>query len=200
MVVLPFANIGGDPEQEHFVDGVTESLTTDLSRIRGSFVIARNTAFTYKGKAVDLKTIGRELNVRYVLEGSVQRGGNRMRVNVQLIDAETGNHLWAERFDKPVADLFDMQDEIVARLADALNAQLVAAEARRAEQAPNPDSMDLYFQGLAWFNITTSVFDTADQALASNEKAADWVRNNVLEFTKGMPEVMVGDVLIAEVK
>jgi tetratricopeptide (TPR) repeat protein len=92
------------------------------------------------------------LNVRYVLEGSVQRSGNRMRVNVQLIDAESGNHLWAERFDKPLADLFDMQDEIVARLANALNAQLVAAEARRAEQAPTPDSMDLYFQGLAWFN------------------------------------------------
>ena len=152
IVVLPFANIGGGPEQDHFVDGVTESLTTDLSRIRGSFVIGRNTAFTYKGKAVDLKQIGRELNVRYVLEGSVQRGGNRMRVNVQLIDAETGNHLWAERFDKPLADLFDMQDEIVARLASALNAQLVAAEARRAEQAPNPNSMDLYFQGLAWLN------------------------------------------------
>ena len=152
MVVLPFANIGGDPEQEHFVDGVTESLTTDLSRIRGAIVIARNTAFTYKGKPADVKTIGRELNVRYVLEGSVQRGGNRMRVNVQLIDAETGNHLWAERFDKPLADLFDMQDEIVARLANALNAQLVAAEARRAEKVPSPDSMDLYFQGLAWFN------------------------------------------------
>src|SRR5271157_2610966 len=116
IVVLPFANIGGDPEQEHFVDGVTESLTTDLSRIRGAAVIGRNTAFTYKGKAVDLKQIGRELNVRYVLEGSVQRGGNRMRVNVQLIDAEKGNHLWAERFDKPLADLFDMQDEIVSRL------------------------------------------------------------------------------------
>ena len=152
IVVLPFANIGVDPEQEHFVDGVTESLTTDLSRIRGAVVIGRNTAFTYKGKAVDLKQIGRELNVRYVLEGSVQRGGNRMRVNVQLIDAETGNHLWAERFDKPLADLFDMQDEIVARLAGALNAQLVAAEARRGEKAPNPDSMDLYFQGLAWLN------------------------------------------------
>ena len=151
MVVLPFANIGGDPEQEHFVDGVTESLRP-TSRAFRRFVIGRNTAFTYKGKPVDLKQIGRELNVRYVLEGSVQRGGNRMRVNVQLIDAETGNHLWAERFDKPVADLFDMQDEIVARLANALNAQLVAAEARRAEQAPNPNSMDLYFQGLAWFN------------------------------------------------
>jgi TolB-like protein len=152
MVVLPFANIGGDPEQEHFVDGVTESLTTDLSRIRGALVIACNTAFTYKGKPLDVKTIGRELNVRYVLEGSVQRSGNRMRVNVQLIDAETGNHLWAERFDKPLADLFDMQDEIVARLAGALNTELIAAEARRAEQAPTADSMDLHFQGLAWLN------------------------------------------------
>jgi TolB-like protein/class 3 adenylate cyclase len=152
IVVLPFANIGGDPSHEHFVDGVTESLTTDLSRIRGAVVVARNTAFTFKGKPLDVKSIGRELNVRYVLEGSVQRGGNRMRVNVQLIDAETGNHLWAERFDKPLADLFDMQDEIVARLANALNTQLVAAEARRAEQAPTPDSTDLYFQGMTWLN------------------------------------------------
>ena len=116
IVVLPFANIGGDPEQEYFVDGVTESLTTDLSRIRGAIVIARNTAFAYKGKPLDVKTIGRELNVRYVLEGSVRRQTARPRVNVQRIDAETGNHLWAEPFDKPLADLFDMQDEIVARL------------------------------------------------------------------------------------
>ena len=152
IVVLPFANIGGDPEQDYFVDGVTESLTTDLSRIAGSFVIGRNTAFTYKGKHVDLKQIGRELGVRYVLEGSVQRGGNRLRVNVQLIDAETGNHLWAERFDKPVADLFDMQDEIVARLANQLGTQLIEAEARRARRAPLPDSMDLYFQGRATAN------------------------------------------------
>ena len=152
IIVLPFVQIGGGPEQESFADGVTENLTTDLSRIRGSLVIGRNTAFTYKGKAVDLKQIGRDLNVRYVLEGSVQRSGNRMRVNVQLIDAESGAHLWAERFDKPVADLFDMQDEVVARLASELNAELVAAEARRAEQAPNPDSMDLYFEGLAWFS------------------------------------------------
>jgi TolB-like protein len=152
LVVLPFANIGGDLSQEHFVDGVAESLTTDLSRIRGAYVVARNTAFTYKGKPLDAKTIGRELNVRYVLEGSVQRGGNRMRVNVQLIAAETGNHLWAERFDKPLADLFDMQDEIVSRLAGALNAELIAAEARRAEHVPSPDSMDLYFQAMAWLN------------------------------------------------
>ena len=149
IVVLPFINIGGDPEQDYFVDGVTESLTTDLSRIAGSFVIARNTAFTYKGKPNDVKQIGRELNVRYVLEGSVQRGGNRMRVNVQLIDAVSSAHLWAERFDKPLADLFDMQDEIVARLARQLDAELVAAEALRAERAPDPDAMDLYFQGTA---------------------------------------------------
>ena len=179
IVVLPFANLGGDPEQEHFVDGVTESLTTDLSRIRGAYVVARNTAFAYKSKPLDVKTIGRELNVRYVLEGSVQRGGGRMRVNVQLIDAETGNHLWAERFDKSLADLFDMQDEIVARLANALNAQLVAAEARRAEQAPNPDSMDLYFQGLAWLNKGTTPDNVAkahgffDRALAADPGNVD---------------------------
>jgi TolB-like protein/class 3 adenylate cyclase/tetratricopeptide (TPR) repeat protein len=143
IVVLPFTNMGGDPEQEYFVDGVTESLTTDLSRISGSFVIGRNTAFTYKGKAVDLKQVGNELGVRYVLEGSVQRGGNRLRVNVQLIDAESGKHLWAERFDKPLADLFDLQDEIVAHLANQLGTELVAAEPRRSEWAPQPDSMDL---------------------------------------------------------
>jgi TolB-like protein/class 3 adenylate cyclase len=149
IVVLPFANIGGDQEQDYFVDGVTENLTTDLSRISGSFVIGRHTAFTFKGKAVDLKRIGCELNVRYVLEGSMQRGGNRLRVNVQLTDAETGSHLWAERFDKPVADLFDMQDEIVSRLANTLDTQLIEAEARRAESTRHPDAMDLYFQGRA---------------------------------------------------
>jgi TolB-like protein len=178
MVVLPFANIGGGPEQDHFVDGVTESLTTDLSRVRGSFVIGRNTAFTYKGKAVDLKQIGRELNVRYVLEGSVQRGGNRMRVNVQLIDTESGNHLWAERFDKPLADLFDMQDEIVARLANMLNAQLVAAEARRAQRKPTPDSMDLYFQGQACLNKGRTP-DNVGQARGFFDRALSADPNNV---------------------
>jgi len=152
IVVLPFANLGGDPEQDYFVDGITESLTTDLSRVSGSVVIARNTAFTYKSKHIDVKQIGRELNVRYILEGSVQRGSSRLRVNVQLIDAETGIHLWAERFDKAVADLFDMQDEIVAHLANQLGTQLIEAEARRARRAPLPDSTDLYFQGMAWVN------------------------------------------------
>ena len=179
IVVLPFANIGGDPEQEHFVDGITESLTTDLSRIRGAVVIARNTAFTYKRKPLDVKAIGRDLNVRYVLEGSVQRGGNRMRVNVQLVDTESGSHLWAEQFDKPLADLFDMQDEIVGRLANALNALLIAAEARRAEQAPNPNSIDLFFQGLSWFGRGRSPDHVAqarrffDRALAADPGNVD---------------------------
>jgi TolB-like protein/Tfp pilus assembly protein PilF len=170
IVVLPFANLSGDPEQDYFVDGVTESLTTDLSRINGAFVIACNTAFTFKGKRVDVKKLGRELNVRYVLEGSMQRGGNRLRVNVQLVDAETGNHLWAERFDKPVADLFDMQDDIVSRLANALTAELIAAEARRAERSLHPDAMDLVFQGRSWLNKGPTLDHTA-QARSFFEKA-----------------------------
>ena len=186
-MVLPFANIGGNVDQEYFVDGVTESLTTDLSRMPGMLVIGRNTAFTYKGKSGDLKQIGRELNIRYVLEGSVQRGGNRMRVNVQLIDAETGNHLWAERFDKPVADLFDMQDEIVARLANSLNTQLITAEARRAERAPRPNSMDLYFQGMAWFNKGLTP-DNLSRAENYFEKA--------LSLDAGNVEALVGIALV----
>ena len=158
IVVLPFLNLGGGPEQDHFVDGITESLTSDLSRISGAFVIARNTAFTYKGKAVDVREIGRDLNVRYVLEGSVQRGGARMRVSVQLIDAGTGSHLWSERFDKPVADLFDMQDEIVSRLANRLGQELAVAEARRAEGVVNPNSMDHYFLGLALYHRNGAEF------------------------------------------
>ena len=148
----PFANLSGDPSQDYFADGITENLTTDLSRIRDSFVIARNTAFTFKGKNADAKEIGKELGVRYVLEGSVQRDQNRVRVNAQLIDAESGAHLWADRFDRPLADLFSMQDEIVASLASQLNVELITNEARRAERTPNPDSMDLYFQGMSWFN------------------------------------------------
>ena len=149
IVVLPFANIGGDPEQEDFVDGVTDSLTTDLSRIRGAFVIARSTAFTFKGKAIDVRSVGAELNVRYVLEGSVQRRGDRLRVNVQLVDAESGSHLWAERFDKPPADFFELQDEIVARISNELGLELIQAEARRSERATTPDALDLIFRGVA---------------------------------------------------
>src|SRR6516162_8557514 len=188
IVVLPFANIGGGPKQDYFVDGVTESLTTDLSRINGAFVIARNTAFTFKGKAVDIKKLGRELNVRYVLEGSMQRGGNRVRVNVQLVDAETGNHLWAERFEKPIADLFDMQDEIVSRLANTLNAQLIAVEARRAERSPHPDATDLYFQGAAWVNRGQTPEYMA-QARGFFERA--------LALEPGNVEALVGTALVS---
>jgi TolB-like protein/class 3 adenylate cyclase len=158
IVVLPFANLSRDPEQDYFVDGITESLTTDLSRIPGAFVIARNTAFTFKGKPIDARQVGRELHVRYVLEGSIQSGGNRIRVNAQLIDAETGAHLWAERFDKPRADLFDMQDEITARLARTLDVELVAAESLRAqrERPSNMDAVDLTMRGEAIFNRSVS--------------------------------------------
>ena len=174
IVVLPFANLSGDASQDYFADGVTESLTTDLSRLSGSFVIARNTAFTFKGKAVDAKAIGRELGVRYLLEGSIQRDASRIRVNVQLINTDSGSHIWAERFDKPVADLLDMQDEIVARLANQLGTQLIAAEARRWQKNPNLDSMDLYFQGMAlgYQRVTLEAFEQA-RSLLSRALALD---------------------------
>jgi adenylate cyclase len=161
IVVLPFTNLSGDPTQDYFADGITENLTTDLSRLSGSFVVARNTAFAFKGKNVDARDIGKELGVRYVLEGSVQRDQNQVRVNAQLIDAQSGGHIWAERFDKPLANLFSMQDDIVASLASRLGAELMANEARRAERTPNPDSMDLYFQGMAWFNKGRNPADIA---------------------------------------
>jgi adenylate cyclase len=129
MVVLPFTNLSGDPSQDYFADGITENLTTDLSRIRNSFVIARNTAFTFKGKNIPVKEISRELGVRYVLEGSVQRDQNHVRVNAQLIDGTTGAHLWADRFEEDMADVFKLQDQVVARLANTLGSELVKAEA-----------------------------------------------------------------------
>jgi adenylate cyclase len=147
IVVLPFANLSNDPAQDYFADGITENLTTDLSRIRGSFVIARNTAFTFKGKSIDAKEIGKQLGVRYVLEGSVQRDQNRVRVNAQLIDAETGAHLWADRFEEDVTDLFKLQDQVVARLANALNYELVRAEAETGTHSKNPDVVDLDMRG-----------------------------------------------------
>jgi TolB-like protein/tetratricopeptide (TPR) repeat protein len=147
IVVLPFANLSNDPEQQYFADGITEDLTTDLSRIGGSFVIARSTAFTYKGKPIDAKQIGRELGVRYLLEGSVRRSGQQVRVNAQLVDAETGAHLWAERFDREVGDLFDLQSEITGRIAGAVGSELVIAEAGRSTD--HPDALDLILRGRA---------------------------------------------------
>jgi adenylate cyclase len=152
LAVLPFANLSGDPAQDYFADGITENLTTELSHIHDSFVIARNTAFTYKGKPVDAKEIGRELGVRYVLEGSVQRDQNRVRINAQLIDAESGAHIWADRFDEDSADLFKLQDQVVARLADTLGFELVKAEAARGARSTNPDANDLVMRGWAIMN------------------------------------------------
>jgi len=149
--VLPFTNLSNDPAQDYFADGITENLTTDLSRIRNSFVIARNTAFTFKGKNVDAREIGKELGVRYVLEGSVQRDQNRVRVNAQLIDAETGAHLWADRFEEDVGDLFKLQDEVVDRLASSLDYELVKAESERGAHSKDPDAVDLTMRG--WNSI-----------------------------------------------
>ncbi|HXE24570.1 MAG TPA: FlgO family outer membrane protein [Roseiarcus sp.] len=147
VVVLPFANLSGDPSQDYLADGVTENLTTELSRINGSFVIARNTAFTYKDRNVDAKEIGRELQVRYVLEGSVQRDQNRVRVNAQLVDSESGAHLWADRFEEDMVDLFKLQDEVVARLAHNLGWSLVYAEAANGVRSANPNAIDLAMRG-----------------------------------------------------
>ena len=154
LVVLPLANLSGDKSQDYFADGITENLTTDLSRIRNSFVIARNTAFSFKGKNVDVKEIGKDLGVRYVLEGSVQRDGNRVRVNAQLIDAESGAHIWADRFENDLADLFKLQDEVVARLARTLQVELLNAEAHRGihDRPANPDAIDLTLRGFALIN------------------------------------------------
>src|SRR5215472_12925342 len=127
IVVLPLANLGNDPDQQYFADAVTEDLTTDLSRIVGMFVISRNTAFTYRNKPVDAKQIGRELGVRYLLDGSVRRSGNQIRVNAQLIDAETDTHLWAERFDRDSGDLFALQNEITGRIANTLSLVMIRA-------------------------------------------------------------------------
>ena len=141
IVVLPFANLSGDPAQEYLADVITEGLTTNLSRISGTFVIARSTAFTYKGKPADVKQIGKDLGVRYVLEGSEQHSGNQVRVNAQLIDTETGAHLWADQFDADRADLLQMQDEIVTRLARAMQIQLVAVDAARVTRT-RPGNLD----------------------------------------------------------
>jgi adenylate cyclase len=147
IVVLPFTNMSDDRDQQYFADGITEDLTTDLSRISDMFVISRNTAFTYRNKAVGTKQIGRELSVRYVLEGSVRRAGDRVRINAQLIDAETSAHLWAERCDCTTADLFALQDEITRWIAAALNRELVVAAAARLTE--HPDALDYILRGRA---------------------------------------------------
>ena len=141
IAVLPFANMSGDPEQEYFADGMVEEISTALSRIRWFFVIARNSTFTYKGHAVDVKQVGCELGVRYVLEGSVRKSGNRIRITAQLVEAATGNYVWAERYDRDLADIFAVQDEITERVVAAIEPELYAAEHVRSQSKP-PDSLD----------------------------------------------------------
>ena len=168
IVVLPFANLGRNPDKEYFADGITEDVTTDLSRIAHMTVISRNTAFTYKGKAVATKQIGRELGVRYVLEGSIRHSDNQVRVNAQLIEAETDSHLWAERFDRSAEDLFALQDEITNWIAKALNVELAAAEAARPVE--DLDALDCILRGRAAVNKSRSLA-TLDEAIRWYERA-----------------------------
>jgi adenylate cyclase len=181
IVVLPFANLSGDPGQDYLVDALTDELITSLARTRDTFIIARNTAMTFKGKAIDAKAIGKDLGVRYVLEGSVQPSGDRMRVNAQLIDAGSGAHLWAEQFDTPRADLLQAQDAIVTRLAGALHFQLYQAEAARLKRTPaaNRDAEDLALQCNAGYWKAGSIGKEADAAYALCEQALAIDPNNV---------------------
>ena len=168
IVVLPFTNLSDDREQQYFADGVTEDLTTDLSRLENMFVISRNTALTYRGKPINTRQIGRELGVRYVLEGSVRRSGNQVRVSAQLIDAATDAHLWAERFDRDTADLFALQNEITSRLANALGVELIATEAARP--AEHPDALDQILRGRAVL-LKPGTRDTHREAIHWFERA-----------------------------
>jgi TolB-like protein len=178
VVVLPFKNLSGDPGQDYFADGITDNLTTDLSRIRDSFVIASTTAFTYRGKTVDAKEIGKQLEVRYILEGSVQRDQNRVRVNAQLIDALSGAHLWADRFEEDVADLFTLQDEVVARLANTLGIELVKAEAEKASRSKNPDAVDLTMRGWALVRPYPQTKEKSEAARTLFDQALEIDPNN----------------------
>jgi adenylate cyclase len=157
IVVLPFDNLSGDREQEYFADGVVEEVITALSRFRGLFVIARNSSFAYKGRAVDVKQIGRELGVRYILEGSVRKAGSRVRISGQLIDSSTGVHLWADRFDGALEDIFDLQDQVTASVVGAIAPKLEQAEIDRARRKPteNLDAYDHYLRGLASYHQWT---------------------------------------------
>ena len=173
IAVLPFQNMSGDPEQEYFADGMVEEIITALSRIRWLFVIARNSTFTYKGQAVDVKQVGRELGVRYVLEGSVRKGGNRVRITAQLIDATSGTHLWADRFDGSLEDVFELQDEVATSVAGVIEPTLEAAEIRRASARPTNDlsAYDLYLRALP--HVATYQWDHTVEALDLLQRAIE---------------------------
>jgi len=184
IVVLPFTNLSNDPEQEYFADGITEDLTVDVSRIAGAVVIARNSAFAYKGTAADPKKIGRELGVRYILQGSVRRAGSQIRINAVLIDAETDTQIWAERFDRDIGDLFAVQNEITVRIARALQSQMAIAESRRT--VAHPDALDYILRGRAQltkpispenYNEAIAYFESALELDPQSAEAAAWLAN-----------------------
>ena len=151
IAALPFQNMSGDPEQEYFADGIVEDIITALSRFKSLFVIARNSSFTYKGKAVDIKQVGRELGVRYVLEGSIRKSGGRVRITGQLIDATTSAHLWADKFDGPLADVFELQDNVTERTVASIAPTMELAEIERAKWKPTErlESYDFFLRGMA---------------------------------------------------
>ena len=193
LVVLPFANLSDDPSQDYFADGITDNLTTELSRIRSSFVIARNTAFTYKRRNVDAKEIGKELGVRYVLEGSVQRDQNRLRVNAQLIDAGSGAHLWADRFEEDVADLFKLQDEVVTRLARSLGVALAIAEAEKGAHSKNPDAVDLTMRAFDSILQCPKEFHDCNQEARALFERARQIDPNEADAWAGSAETYMND-------
>jgi adenylate cyclase len=173
IVVLPFNNMSGDPDQEYFSDGLSEDLTTALSRFDSLFVIARNSAFSYKGKAIDVKSVGRELGVRYLLEGSVRRSGERVRINAQLIDADADRHVWAERFDRRIDDIFELQDDIVASIAATVGPEITSAEMERVRNK-RPEALrtwDLYLRAMAGYHTMTK--ESVAEAVLLLERAIE---------------------------
>jgi adenylate cyclase len=173
IAVLPFTNMSGDPEQEYFSDGMTEDIITDLSKLSGLFVIARNSTFTYKGKAADVKNVGRELGVRYVLEGSVQKASDRLRINAQLVDATTGAHVWAERYDRPPQAVFAVQDDITQQIIVALRIEIWGAEVERVRRIPtdNLNAYDSFLRAVAYLSPPTK--ETNVQARQMAERAIE---------------------------
>jgi TolB-like protein/class 3 adenylate cyclase len=215
IVVMPFANISNDPDQQYFADGITEDLTTDLSRIAGMFVISRNSAFTYKDKPVNAKQVGRELGVRYLLEGSVQRSNSAVRVNAQLINAETAAHIWAERFDREIGDFFALQNDVTTRIASAFHIELIAAEAARPTD--QPDALDYILRGRAArlkpnsrsvYEEVVSLYERAltldPRSIEAQTRLAEVLADRVLDGMSNSPandlaraEAMVADALAA---
>jgi TolB-like protein len=210
IVVLPFTNLSDDRKQQYFADGITEDLTTDLSRLANMFVISRNTALTYRNKPVDTRQIGRELGVRYVLEGSIRRSGSQLRVSAQLIDAATDAHLWAERFDRDMGDLFALQNEITSRLANALGVELIVAEAARPTDTPGaldfilrgraallkPRTHDTYTEAI---NLFEHAWALDPQSVEAQTRLADSLVGRVLDQMTGSADLARSDRLVSQV-